>query len=150
MMSKENIENKNNDTLDLSKMLQDVSLNTDDAEAETKKLLSTPRPRRERHRMTRQVSDISSLMSEPASPMAASPLTLTPDTFFLAGRSPQGRRRLRVRQSSDLSAMFGQAPPLTSSESFDDKDAGTESLSVPVLVVKGRNIKGPIFGKSKS
>mmetsp|Transcript_26122 Transcript_26122/g.58062 ORF Transcript_26122/g.58062 Transcript_26122/m.58062 type:complete len:152 (-) Transcript_26122:326-781(-) len=108
---------------------------------ETKQLLSTPRPRRSR--ITKQVSDLSSLLSEPPSPMPTSPGSPdTPigDTMFLAGRSPQGRRRLRVRQSSDLSGLFAVGPPL-SSPSFDE-DCKDKDVN---LVMIGRNKKGPIF-----
>lgn len=123
--------------------------------SEDKKLLSTPRPRPRRMR-SKQLSDISSLLSEPPSPVPTTPGSpLTPDALFLAGRSPQGRHRLRVKQPSDLSGMFGTPPPplsedtTKSNKNNDDKPTGDIS-SVPALEVKGNNRKGRIFGLRKN
>mmetsp|Transcript_15862 Transcript_15862/g.26415 ORF Transcript_15862/g.26415 Transcript_15862/m.26415 type:complete len:164 (-) Transcript_15862:244-735(-) len=121
----------------------DAVLDTSD-----KKLLSTPRPRRARMR-TKQISDISSLLSEPATPVPASPGTPpTPgDTLFLAGRSPQGRHRLRVKQPSDLSGFFAPALPLSENTDKCDKEDQTPSFDseAPLLIAKGHNRKGRIF-----
>ena len=119
----------------------DANLDTSD-----RKLLSTPRPRRARMR-TKQMSDISSLLSsEPSTPIPASPLT----PLILAGRSPQGRNRLR-KQPSDLSAMFALGPPalplvgnMNTTEATKEEE--TSSDEEPMLVPKGQNRKGRTFG----
>ena len=120
-----------------------------------KKLLSTPRPRPRRMR-SKQLSDISSLLSEPPSPVPTTPGSPpTPDAFFLAGRSPQGRQRLRVKQPSDLSGMFGTPPPplsedTTKNKKCNDVESTNDIASVPTLEVKGHNRKGRIFGLRKN
>mmetsp|Transcript_15401 Transcript_15401/g.36751 ORF Transcript_15401/g.36751 Transcript_15401/m.36751 type:complete len:164 (-) Transcript_15401:164-655(-) len=118
----------------------DANLDTSD-----RKLLSTPRPRRARMR-TKQMSDISSLLSsEPSTPVPASPLT----PLFLAGRSPQGRNRLR-KQPSDLSGMFALGPPalplVGNMNTEATKEEETTSDEKPMLVAKGQNRKGRTFG----
>ena len=129
--------------------------NSRDTSDDDKKLLSTPRPRPRRMR-SKQLSDISSLLSEPPSPVPTTPGSpLTPDALFLAGRSPQGRHRLRVKQPSDLSGMLGTPPPpLSEDASKSTKDDSTKSTdaisSVPTLEVKGHNRKGRIFGLRKN
>ena len=129
--------------------------NSRDTSDDDKKLLSTPRQRPRRMR-SKQLSDISSLLSEPPSPVPTTPGSPpTPDAFFLAGRSPQGRHRLRVKQPSDLSGMFGTPPPpLSEDTTKTNKDASEKSTgdisSVPTLEVKGHNRKGRIFGLRKN
>ena len=129
--------------------------NSRDTCDEDKKLLSTPRPRPRRMR-SKQLSDISSLLSEPPSPIPTTPGSpLTPDALFLAGRSPQGRHRLRVKQPSDLSGMFGTPPPplsedTTKTNKNDDGKSTSDISSVPTLEVKGINRKGRIFGLRKN
>ena len=129
-----------------AKKNSDANANLDTSD---RKLLSTPRPRRARMR-TKQMSDISSLLSsEPSTPVPASPLT----PLILAGRSPrspQGRNRLR-KQPSDLSGMFALGPPalplvgdMNSTESTKEEE--TNSDEEPMLVAKGQNRKGRTFG----
>ena len=131
-----------------AKKNSDAGANLDTSD---KKLLSTPRPRRARMR-TKQMSDISSLLScsEPSTPVPASPLT----PLILAGRSPQGRHRLR-KQPSDLSGMFALGPPalplvgdMNTTEPTKEED--TISDEVPMLVPKGQNRKGRTFGLRKN
>ena len=131
------------------------SKNSRDTSDDEKKLLSTPRPRPRRMR-SKQLSDISSLLSEPPSPVPTTPGSPpTPDAFFLAGRSPQGRQRLRVKQPSDLSGMFGTPPPPLSEDTAkanksDDARPADDISSIPTLEVKGHNRKGRIFGLRKN
>ena len=133
----------------------DGAKNSRDTSDDEKKLLSTPRPRPRRMR-SKQMSDISSLLSEPPSPVPTTPGSPpTPDAFFLAGRSPQGRHRLRVKQPSDLSGMFSTPPPPLSEDATktnaNDEDKATDGISsVPTLEVKGHNRKGRIFGLRKN
>ena len=117
-----------------------------------KKLPSTPRPRRPGRMRSKQLSDISSLLSEPATPVPSTESPGSPstqgDSFFLAGRSPQGSRRLRVREPSDLSGMFAPALPLT--EELATQDSEESDKSVPMLIATGHNRKGRIFGPRKN
>lgn len=133
----------------------DGAKNSRDTSDDEKKLLSTPRPRPRRMR-SKQMSDISSLLSEPPSPVPTTPGSPPmPDALFLAGRSPQGRHRLRVKQPSDLSGMFSTPPPPLSEDATktnaNDEDKATDGISsVPTLEVKGHNRKGRIFGLRKN
>lgn len=117
----------------------------------------TPRPRPRRMR-SKQLSDISLLLSEPDASVPASAETsmssIQSDSHFLARRSPQGRHRLRAKQPSDLSGMF--APHLPFPDESNEKAVNTKKtdtftvekfqpVPIPMLVATGHNRKGRIF-----
>ena len=116
---------------------------------------TNPRPRPGRMR-SKQLSDISLLLSESDATVPASPETsmssIQSDASFLAGRSPQGRHRLRVKQPSDLSGMFAPSLPFTEEaevENVKNKSMDThtkeKSQPFPMLSATGQNRKGRIF-----
>ena len=113
----------------------------------------TPRPRPRRMR-SKQLSDISLLLSEPDASVPASAETsmssIQSDTHFFAGRSPQGRHRLRAKQPSDLSGMFAPSLPFADEggekNNVKNKTVDKEkSQPVPMLIATGQNRKGRIF-----